>query len=298
MHASELAQSLAEQAKIAVAMALAETTEREAKARAVADAERERVAERERKLTQEVDAARERERKLNDSLAALRQQVESAQGRERELTRSLARGQERLSATQKELTDARHRLSEVEQELTVVRQRGAERQRELSGEFEGMLSRERYERALAMLTLLESIDEVATDALTWGNERGRERAVELAARLRDVSATMGLEEIPVKEAGLNDDEHEIIAYVGASQRFPEGSVVEVRQRGYRLNGNVIRRAQVVLAGRPKRTADAAPQHQERVRPFTPNGLADAPPRAPLREMRGGLGGGQPPLPPA
>ena len=297
VHASELAQSLAEQAKIAVAKALAEATEREAQARAVADAERERVAERERKLTQEFDASRERERRLNDSMAALRQQLETAQGRERELTRSLARGQERLSATQKELTDARHRLTEVEQELTVVRQRGAERQRELSGEFEGMLSRERHERAVAMLTLLESIDEVASDALTWGNDRGRERAVELAARLRDVSATMGLEEIPVKDAGLNDEEHEIIAYVGASQRFPEGSVVEVRQRGYRLNGTVIRRAQVVLAGRPKQTADTPPQHQERVRPFTPNGLADAPPRVPLREMRGGLGGG-PPLPPA
>lgn len=290
-HASELAQSLADQAKIAVAKALAEATEGEAKARAVADAERERTAERERKLTQEFDAARERERRLNESVAALRQQLESGQGRERELTRSLARGQERLSATQKELTDARHRLTEVEQELTAVRQRGAERQRELSGEFEGMLARERYERALAMLTLLESIDEVATDALAWGNERGRERAVELAARLRDVSATMGLEEIPVKDAGLNENEHEIVAYVGSTQRFPDGSVVEVRQRGYRLNGNVIRRAQVVLAGRPKQAADAVQHHQERVRPFTPNGLADAPPRVPLREMRGGLGGG-------
>jgi molecular chaperone GrpE (heat shock protein) len=301
VQATDLARSLAEQAKIAVANALAETAEREAKARAAADAERERVAERERKITQELDASRERERKLNESIAALRQQVESAQGRERELTRSLARGQERLSATQKELTDARHRLTEVEQELTVVRQRGAERQRELSGEFEGALARERYERALALLTLLESIDEVATDALTWGNERGRERAVELAARLRDVSATMGLEEIPIKAGALNDDEHEIVGYIASSQRFPEGSVVEVRQRGYRLNGNVMRRAQVVLAGRPKQPADAAPQHQERARPFTPTGLADVLPHVPLREMRGGLGGlggGGSPLPPA
>ncbi len=303
-YASVLAQSLAEQAKLAVAAALADATEREAKARALADAERERVVERERKLTQEVDAARDRERKLNESVAGLRQQLESAQGRERELTRSLARGQERLSATQKELTDARHRLTEVEQELTGVRQRGAERQRELSGEFEGMLSRERYERALAMLTLLESIDEVATDALTWGNERGRDRAVELAARLRDVSATMGLDEIQVRDSAINDDEHEVVAYVGATQRFPEGSVVEVRQRGYRLNGNVMRRAQIVLAGKPKATpvADVIPTQPptERARPFAPaNGLADAPPRPQLREMRGGLaGGGSPPLPPS
>src|SRR3712207_6860266 len=49
------------------------------------------------------------------------------------------------------------------------------------------------------ISLLESIDEVATDALTWGNERGREHAAELAARLRDVSATMGLEEIRSEE---------------------------------------------------------------------------------------------------
>jgi molecular chaperone GrpE (heat shock protein) len=298
-YASELSQSLAEQAKVAVAKAVAEATEREARARALADAERERVAERDRKMTLELDAARDRERKLNESIAGLRQQLESAQGRERELTRSLARGQERLSASQKELIDARHRLADVEQELTAVRQRGAERHRELSGEFEGMLARERYERALAMLTLLESIDEVATDALTWGNERGRERAVELAARLRDVSATMGLEEIPVREGLLNDDEHEIVAFVGASQRFPEGSIVEVRQRGYRLNGNVLRRAQVVLAGRAKAVAaDAPPPHQERARPLTPTGLADLPPRMPLREMRGGLGGGGSQIPPA
>jgi molecular chaperone GrpE len=292
-HATALARSLAEQAKLEVAKALAESTEREAKARVLADAERERVAERERKLTQEVDAARDRERKLNESLAAVRQQLESAQGRERELTRSLARGQERLSATQKELTDARHRLHEAEQELTLVRQRGAERQRELSGEFEGVLARDRYEKALAMLTLLESIDEVATDALTWGNERGRERAVELASRLRDVSATMGLEEIPVRDTNLNEDEHEIVASVGASQRFPEGSIVEVRQRGYRLNGNVMRRAQVVVAGKQAPLADVAPPTPpptERVRPLTANGLADVPPR-PLREMRGGLAGG-------
>src|SRR3712207_5023832 len=101
------------------------------------------------------------------------------------------------------------------------------------------------------ISLLESIDEVATDALTWGNERGREHAAELAARLRDVSATMGLEEIPVRDGAVNEDEHEIIAHVGASQRFPEGSIVEVRQRGYRLNGRVMRRAQIVVAGRAR-----------------------------------------------
>jgi chromosome segregation ATPase len=117
-----------------------------------------------------LDAARDRERKLNESIAGLRQQLESAQGRERELTRSLARGQERLSATQRELTDARHRLGELEQELTTVRQRSAERQREISGEFDGMVARERYERALAMLTLLESIDEVV------GRPRGDQQA--------------------------------------------------------------------------------------------------------------------------
>jgi molecular chaperone GrpE len=289
-YAGELAQSLAEQAKLAVVKALAEATERDAKARAAADAERERAAERERKLAQELDGARERERKLNESISGLRQQLESAQGRERELTRSLARGQERLSAAQKELNDARHRLSEVEQELTAVRQRGAERQRELTGEFEGLLSRERYDRALAILTLLESIDEVATDALTWGNERGREHAADLAARLRDVSATMGIEEIPVRDGSLNEDEHEVVAYVNSSQRHPEGSIVEVRQRGYRLNGNVMRRAQVVIAGRPKGAADAPPP-AERLRPLGTAGLADVPPRMPLREMRGGLGGG-------
>jgi hypothetical protein len=110
---------------------------------------------------------------------------------------------------------------------------------------------------------------------------------------------MGLEEIPVRDANINDDEHEIVAYVGASQRFPEGSVVEVRQRGYRLNESVMRRAQVVLAGKPAQLADVVPHAPpvaqqapptERVRPLTPNGLADVPPR-PLREMRGGLAGG-------
>ena len=58
----------------------------------------------------------------------------------------------------------------------------------------------------------------------------------------------GLEEINAKDAVFNTDEHEALTNVPVADESQKGKVLDVIQKGYKLNGKVIRYARVVVGG--------------------------------------------------
>ena len=58
----------------------------------------------------------------------------------------------------------------------------------------------------------------------------------------------GLEEINAKDATVDTDEHEALTNVPVTDESQKGKVLDVIQKGYKLNGKVIRYARVVVGG--------------------------------------------------
>lgn len=58
----------------------------------------------------------------------------------------------------------------------------------------------------------------------------------------------GLEEINAKDATFDTDEHEALTNVPVTDESQKGKVLDVIQKGYKLNGKVIRYARVVVGG--------------------------------------------------
>ena len=109
-----------------------------------------------------------------------------------------------------------------------------------------------------MAKLLPSLDALqqAVNVATLGNALlPDETAVGLKMlqkQLREVLQSEGLEEIAAVGKELDPELHEVVDYVETDEK-PENIVVEEIQRGYTLNGKVIRPSLVVVSKAPKKT---------------------------------------------
>ena len=65
-------------------------------------------------------------------------------------------------------------------------------------------------------------------------------------KLKDTLKKKGLEEIEAIGAEFNTDEHEALTMIPAPEEDKKGKVLDVIQKGYKLNGKVIRFARVVV----------------------------------------------------
>ena len=65
-------------------------------------------------------------------------------------------------------------------------------------------------------------------------------------KLKTVLKSKGLEEIEALDTEFNTDEHEALTLLPAPSEDKKGKVLEVVQKGYKLNGKVIRFARVVV----------------------------------------------------
>ncbi|HEY0995381.1 MAG TPA: nucleotide exchange factor GrpE, partial [Gemmatimonadaceae bacterium] len=81
-----------------------------------------------------------------------------------------------------------------------------------------------------------------------GDDRLRQRAARLEKRTGTLLARLGLEEIPGTGAAPEPGVHDVVRTVPAGSPGQAGLVAEVLARGYRRNGEVLRRAQVVVYG--------------------------------------------------
>ncbi len=79
-----------------------------------------------------------------------------------------------------------------------------------------------------------------------GNEADIQGITLIFNKLKDTLKKKGLEEIEALDAEFNTDEHEALTMVPAPEEDKKGKVLDVIQKGYKLNGKVIRFARVVV----------------------------------------------------
>ena len=79
-----------------------------------------------------------------------------------------------------------------------------------------------------------------------GNEADLQGVTLIFNKLRDTLKKKGLEEIEAKDTEFNTDEHEALTMIPAPEEDKKGKVLDVIQKGYKLNGKVIRFARVVV----------------------------------------------------
>ena len=79
-----------------------------------------------------------------------------------------------------------------------------------------------------------------------GNEADMQGVTLIFNKLKDTLKKKGLEEIEAMDAEFNTDEHEALTMIPAPDESKKGKVVDVIQKGYKLNGKVIRFARVVV----------------------------------------------------
>ena len=79
-----------------------------------------------------------------------------------------------------------------------------------------------------------------------GNEADIQGVTLIFNKLKNTLKAKGLEEIEAMNTEFNTDEHEALTLISAPTEEQKGKVLDVIQKGYKLNGKVIRFARVVV----------------------------------------------------
>ena len=102
-----------------------------------------------------------------------------------------------------------------------------------------------------MVDLLPILDDFERALQTMDNKEtdaNYEGVVLIYNKFKRTLEQKGLEEINAKDAVFDTDEHEALTNVPVTDEAQKGKVLDVIQKGYKLNGKVIRYARVVVGG--------------------------------------------------
>jgi len=98
----------------------------------------------------------------------------------------------------------------------------------------------------AMLPILDDFER-ALPTMEKSEDKSNYEGVSLIYnKLKKALEQKGLEEIVANGAEFNTDEHEALTQIPAPEESLKGKVIDVIQKGYKLNGKVIRYARVVV----------------------------------------------------
>ena len=97
-----------------------------------------------------------------------------------------------------------------------------------------------------ILPVLDDFERAIQNMEKNGNEADLQGVTLIFNKLKDTLKKKGLEEIEAKDAEFNTDEHEALTMIPAPEEDKKGKVLDVIQKGYKLNGKVIRFARVVV----------------------------------------------------
>ena len=97
-----------------------------------------------------------------------------------------------------------------------------------------------------ILSVLDDFERALQNMEKNGNEADLQGVTLIFNKLRDTLKKKGLEEIEAMNAEFNTDEHEALTMIPAPEEDKKGKVLDVIQKGYKLNGKVIRFARVVV----------------------------------------------------
>lgn len=97
-----------------------------------------------------------------------------------------------------------------------------------------------------ILPVLDDFERALQNMEKNGNEADIQGVTLIFNKLKDTLKKKGLEEIEAMGVAFNTDEHEALTMIPASEEEMKGKVLDVIQKGYKLNGKVIRFARVVV----------------------------------------------------
>ncbi|MBR4561173.1 MAG: nucleotide exchange factor GrpE [Bacteroidales bacterium] len=97
-----------------------------------------------------------------------------------------------------------------------------------------------------ILPVLDDFERALQNMEKNGNEADMQGVTLIYNKLKDTLKKKGLEEIEAMDAEFNTDEHEALTMIPAPDESKKGKVLDVIQKGYKLNGKVIRFARVVV----------------------------------------------------
>lgn len=98
----------------------------------------------------------------------------------------------------------------------------------------------------AMLPVLDDFERALPTMEKREDKSNYEGALLIYNKLKKTLEQKGLEEINANGADFNTDEHEALTQIPAPEESLKGKVIDVIQKGYKLNGKVIRFARVVV----------------------------------------------------
>ena len=97
-----------------------------------------------------------------------------------------------------------------------------------------------------ILPVLDDFERALQNMEKNGNEADIQGVTLIFNKLKDTLKKKGLEEIEAMGVEFNTDEHEALTMIPAPEEGKKGKVLDVIQKGYKLNGKVIRFARVVV----------------------------------------------------
>ena len=97
-----------------------------------------------------------------------------------------------------------------------------------------------------LLPVLDDFERALQNMEKNGNEADLQGVTLIYNKLKTTLQKKGLEEIVAIDCDFNTDEHEALTMIPAPDESKKGKVLDVIQKGYKLNGTVIRFARVVV----------------------------------------------------
>lgn len=97
-----------------------------------------------------------------------------------------------------------------------------------------------------LLPVLDDFERALQNMEKNGNEADLQGVTLIYNKLKSTLQKRGLEEIVAIDCDFNTDEHEALTMIPAPDESKKGKVIDVIQKGYKLNGVVIRFARVVV----------------------------------------------------
>lgn len=147
--------------------------------------------------------------------------------------------EDKINALQSSLDETQDKFLRLFSEFDNYRKRVSKERIEMSKvAAEGVIT--------ALLPVLDDLERASR--MVRDDEEGGENGIVLIYnKFKGILRQKGVEEIPAEGNDFNTDYHEAITHIPAEDESQKGKIVEEIQKGYMLNGKVIRYARVVVA---------------------------------------------------
>ena len=157
------------------------------------------------------------------------------------MTEKLESTREEIKSLQSQLEEANDKFLRLFSEFDNYRKRVTRERIELTKTAaEGVIT--------ALLPVLDDLERASKTAREKQDREASEEGIVLIFnKLKSVLKQKGVEEVPAEGEEFNTDFHEAITNLPAESDKEKGKIKEVVQKGYMLNGKVIRHARVVVA---------------------------------------------------